>query len=51
MKNKRLVVLGEVNKRFSISPDVDSLLAAMEQKEKYPSLPLDSDGLIQMDTT
>ena len=29
MENKRLNVLGEVNKRFVVSPDVDTLLYAM----------------------
>jgi DNA-directed RNA polymerase III subunit RPC4 len=30
MPNKRLCVLGEVSKRFVVSPNVDTLLAAME---------------------
>ena len=30
MEHKRLNVLGEVSKRFVVSPDVDTLLYAME---------------------
>jgi DNA-directed RNA polymerase III subunit RPC4 len=39
MDNKRLIVLGEVNKQFIVSPDIDSLLEAMQQKEE-PNEPL-----------
>ena len=31
---KRLCVLGEVNRRFVVSPDIDTLLTAMEQAEQ-----------------
>jgi len=51
MTSKRLVVLGEVNKRFSVSPDVDALLTAMELQDKIPSMSLDGQELITMDTT
>ncbi|KAG6899878.1 hypothetical protein C0993_005848 [Termitomyces sp. T159_Od127] len=50
-EKKRLVVLGEVNKRFSVSPDVDTLLAAMESANLELTAPFDDEGLIQMDTT
>ena len=50
MTGKRLVVLGEVNKRFSVSPDVDALLTAMELQDNIPSMPLDGQELITMDT-
>ena len=49
--NKQLIVLGEVNKRFSISPNVEALLAAMEAADREPSSTLDSENLIRMDTT
>ena len=49
--NKQLIVLGEVNKRFSISPNVEALLAAMEATDREPSSTLDSENLIRMDTT
>ncbi|KAF8074814.1 RNA polymerase III RPC4-domain-containing protein [Lyophyllum atratum] len=48
---KRLIVLGEVNKRFAVSPDVEALLSAMELADKKPTMGLDSKDLIQMDTT
>ncbi|KAG5722158.1 DNA-directed RNA polymerase III subunit rpc4 [Termitomyces sp. T112] len=50
-EGKRLIVLGEVNKRFSVSPDVDTLLSAMEMADKEPTTPFDNEDLIQMDTT
>lgn len=33
MENKHLTVLGEVNKQFVASPDIDSLLNGMERKD------------------
>jgi len=33
MANKQLTVLGEVNKQFVVSPDIDSLLDAITRKE------------------
>ncbi|KAG6861340.1 hypothetical protein C0995_001319 [Termitomyces sp. Mi166 len=50
-ERKRLVVLGEVNKRFSVSPNVDTLLSAMELADKKPATPFDNEELIQMDMT
>ncbi|KAG5641980.1 hypothetical protein DXG03_003833 [Asterophora parasitica] len=50
-KEKRLVVLGEVNKRFSVSPNVETLLSAMELADKKLTTALDGEDLIQMDTT
>jgi len=50
--NKRLSVLGEVNKRFVVSPNVDTLLAAMEAEDnaaravKFEG----EEGLIKMET-
>ncbi|KAF9268993.1 hypothetical protein L218DRAFT_953555 [Marasmius fiardii PR-910] len=43
----RMVVLGEINKHFTVSPDVDALLAAMESASRAPGL--DDPELIQMD--
>ena len=48
--NKRLCVLGEVNRRFVVSPDLDALLSAMEAADDAPAFDL-GDGLISMDTT
>ncbi|KAF5383831.1 hypothetical protein D9615_003678 [Tricholomella constricta] len=48
-KEKRLVVLGEVNKRFSVSPNVETLLSAMELADKKLTTALDGEDLIQMD--
>ncbi|KAH9924784.1 RNA polymerase III RPC4-domain-containing protein [Fomitopsis serialis] len=48
-ENKRVHVLGEVNRRFVVSPDVETLLAAMELAEQ-PVAP-ELEGLIAMDTT
>ncbi|KZT65653.1 hypothetical protein DAEQUDRAFT_676506 [Daedalea quercina L-15889] len=46
-ENKRIHVLGEVNRRFVVSPDVETLLAAMEVAEQ-PVAP-ELEGLIAMD--
>ena len=48
LPNERLSILGEVNKRFVVSPNVEGLLAAME---KVSNLPVDHDGPAKMDTT
>lgn len=42
MPNKRLNILGEVNKRFVVSPNVETLLAAMNIAEK-------ADGQVEVD--
>ncbi|TFY53925.1 hypothetical protein EVJ58_g9171 [Rhodofomes roseus] len=49
VENKRVHVLGEVNRRFVASPNVETLLAAMELAEQ-PVAP-ELEGLIAMDTT
>ncbi|KAF8892109.1 RNA polymerase III RPC4-domain-containing protein [Infundibulicybe gibba] len=49
-KEKCLTVLGEVNKRFVVSPDVDALLASMEKSSAQLGLDGEQD-LIRMDTT
>ncbi|OJT01890.1 hypothetical protein TRAPUB_7667 [Trametes pubescens] len=48
--NKRLSVLGEVNRRFVVTPDIDSLLASMELADNPPTFEL-GEGLLTMDTT
>ncbi|OCH93642.1 hypothetical protein OBBRIDRAFT_885313 [Obba rivulosa] len=48
--NKRICVLGEVNRRFVVSPDIDALLSSMELADNPPPIPLD-EGLITMDTS
>ncbi|KAI0072688.1 hypothetical protein K474DRAFT_1604653 [Panus rudis PR-1116 ss-1] len=57
-ENKRLCVLGEVNRRFVVSPDLDALLSALEiaerpqqQSDDVMQLGLDGAELISMDTT
>lgn len=52
-ENKRLCVLGEVYRRFSVAPDVDALLETLENAaNQQPVDDLgDLDGLIVMDTT
>lgn len=40
MPNKRLSVLGEVNKRFVVSPNVETLLSAMDSDDRIVS-PID----------
>lgn len=50
-ENKRLCVLGEVNRRFAVSPNVDTLLSALELAEN-PAESLEfGEGLITMDTS
>ena len=48
-EEKRLCVLGHVNRKFVLSPDIDTLLTAMEQAEQ-PQDP-EMEGLISMGTT
>ena len=50
MARKQLIVLGEVNKQFVVSPNVEALLDAMEEDDNAP-VPIDGgDNLIKMDT-
>jgi DNA-directed RNA polymerase III subunit RPC4 len=44
-------VLGEVSRRFVVTPDIDSLLAAMLQADEAAITKLDTEGLLSMDTT
>ncbi|KAJ7126531.1 RNA polymerase III RPC4-domain-containing protein [Mycena crocata] len=49
LEQKRLTILGEVNKRFVVSPDIETLLTAMEISERPPVI--QEEGLIRMDIT
>ncbi len=49
---KDLRVLGEVSRRFVVTPDIDSLLAAMAQADETATAPKpELDKLLSMDTT
>lgn len=49
---KDLRVLGEVSRRFVVTPNIDSLLVAMtEADETAAATKPDMDGLLSMDTT
>jgi DNA-directed RNA polymerase III subunit RPC4 len=50
MSNKRLSVLGEVNKRFIVSPNVEALLSAMDPADRDDPT-AGAEGGIRMDTT
>ncbi|KAI9511611.1 RNA polymerase III RPC4-domain-containing protein [Russula earlei] len=51
-ESKDLRVLGEISKRFVVTPDIDSLLAAMTQADDAATATkFDIDGLFSMDTT
>jgi len=49
--NKHLCVLGEVSRRFVVSPDIQTLLTGMDISERPAPDGLDDDGLISMDTS
>jgi DNA-directed RNA polymerase III subunit RPC4 len=50
--NKNLRVLGEVSRRFVVTPDIDSLLVAMVQADETTTATKpEIDGLLSMDTT
>ncbi|KAJ6591743.1 RNA polymerase III RPC4-domain-containing protein [Mycena vulgaris] len=51
LPEKRLTILGEVNKRFVVSPDIDTLLTAMEVSERTPAGIKGEENLIRMDLT
>jgi DNA-directed RNA polymerase III subunit RPC4 len=44
-------VLGEVNKQFVVSPNVDALLNALESEENAPTVIEGEEKLLQMDQT
>ena len=49
--SKNLRVLGEVGRRFVVTPDIDSLLEAMTQADAAAIAKIETEGLIPMDTT
>ncbi|KAJ8461970.1 hypothetical protein ONZ51_g11198 [Trametes cubensis] len=49
-EHKRLCVLGEVNRCFVATPDIETLLTSMELAENPPTFEL-GDGLLTMDAT
>lgn len=49
MENKRLHVIGEINKRYVVSPDLDTLLSAMEAEDDASAMAPDDLNLIKMD--
>lgn len=48
VQNKKLCVLGEVNRRFVVSPNMDALIEQLELADQGPDI---GEGLITMDTT
>ncbi|KAF8631910.1 hypothetical protein AX15_002167 [Amanita polypyramis BW_CC] len=49
-REKHMIILGDVNKRFVISPDVDTLLMEMDEADKAPICLVDNEGgLVKMD--
>ena len=45
-------MLGEISRRFVVTPDIDSLLVAMKQADDAAiAAKSETDGLITMDTT
>jgi DNA-directed RNA polymerase III subunit RPC4 len=49
--SKDMRVLGEISRRFVVTPDIDSLLAAMSQADEAAITKFDTEGLLSMDTT
>lgn len=41
MEKKKLSVLGEVNRRFVVSPDIDALLESLEIAEQQAAMDVD----------
>ena len=50
-RKKKLCVLGEVNRRFTVTPDIDALLAHLSVDNEQGLPGLDEEGLITMDTS
>lgn len=50
-RNKHLNVLGEVSRRFVVTPNVDTLLDAMTQADQAALTKLEDDTSNAMDTT
>ncbi|KAF9646363.1 hypothetical protein BDM02DRAFT_3171826 [Thelephora ganbajun] len=50
-QKKKLCVLGEVNRRFTVTPDIDALIMDLSVDNEQGPPGLDGDGLIIMDTS
>ncbi|KAJ7583421.1 RNA polymerase III RPC4-domain-containing protein [Mycena floridula] len=50
-EQKAMSILGEVNKRFVLSPDIDTLLNAMDAVDEKPPVFEGEETLIRMDTS
>jgi len=50
-QKSKLCVLGEVNRRFIITPDIDALIVDLSVESEQGIPGLDGDGLITMDTS
>ncbi|KAF8347669.1 RNA polymerase III RPC4-domain-containing protein [Amanita rubescens] len=49
-RDKRMIVIGDLHKRFVVSPDVDTLLTAMDEADRAPGPTVDGEEkLIKMD--
>lgn len=49
-RDKQIIVIGDVNKTFVVSPDVDTLLTAMDEVDRAPGPSVDGEeNLIKMD--
>lgn len=46
-----MCVLGEVNRRYVVSPDLQTLLEGMEIADQPVTSVLEDEGLIRMDTS
>lgn len=51
LNENRLAVLGEITKRFVVTPDVDALLSAMDAAESAGPVIEGEENMISMDTT
>jgi len=51
MPNKRLSVVGEVNKRFIVSPNIEVLLSSMEVADRIGMPAAAEEDPTRMDTT
>ena len=50
--SQEMIILGEVSKRFVVSPDIDALLAAMELRDSRSKTVVEGEeSLITMDTS
>ncbi|EJD07391.1 uncharacterized protein FOMMEDRAFT_72998 [Fomitiporia mediterranea MF3/22] len=54
MEKKRLSVIGEVNRRFVVTPNIDALLASLERADRQAAMEVDKveieEGLVKLET-